>query len=90
MTIAYKYMLKERTLLAEVFQFDAIGLRCPLAFVLLKKHLLNHSTQKFLLDDKVTLYNFKQYMEKQHIDFDVFEHTSFYEITIKTTPTHGS
>lgn len=83
-------MVKERTLLAEVIEFDAIGLRCPLAFVLLKKHLLYHSTKKFLLDDKVTLYNFEQYLDKQDIEFNVFEHSSFFEITIKATTTHGS
>lgn len=63
-------------------QFDARGLKCPMAFVMLKKHLLHHNADKFLLDDKVTLYNFTQYLEKQGIEFDVLTETSCFEIRV--------
>lgn len=63
-------------------QFDAIGLVCPLAFVMLKKHLLHHNVDKFLLDDKVTLYNFTQYLEKRGIQYKTVTHPTFFEVNV--------
>ncbi|GAA0288275.1 hypothetical protein GCM10009128_03390 [Psychrosphaera haliotis] len=53
-----------------VYQFDARGLTCPLAFVLVKQQLLKKSTKSFILDDDITLKNFVSYLKSENISFE--------------------
>ena len=50
--------------------FDGRGMKCPLAFVKAKQHLLKKQTRVFLLDDEVSLSNFMQYLVNSSVRFN--------------------
>ena len=50
-------------------QFDARGLKCPLAFVKAKLALLNEKKRIFLFDDQISHSNFIHYLAKKNIRF---------------------
>lgn len=50
-------------------QFDARGLTCPLAFVLIKQQLIKNNCKLFLLDDKVSCDNLTQYLQKNNLKY---------------------
>lgn len=49
--------------------YDGRGLKCPLAFVQAKWHLLKQSETQFLLDDQTSVNNFCSYLTKKTITF---------------------
>ena len=62
--------------------FDGRGLKCPLAFVKAKQHLVKYNTKVYLLDDEVSLYNFTQYLSKVDIPFKLNDVSSWVQIEI--------
>jgi len=62
--------------------FDGRGLKCPLAFVKAKQHLVKFNTKVYLLDDDISLYNFTQYLTKCDIPFIQDIKTDWVQITI--------
>ncbi|GAB2993799.1 sulfurtransferase TusA family protein [Psychrosphaera aestuarii] len=64
------------------YQFDARGLTCPLAFVLVKQQMIKNNTKVFLLDDEITLYNFTSYLESQGVAFNKSVQDSIYKIKL--------
>ena len=51
-------------------QFDARGLTCPLAFVLIKQQFLNKGTTIFIIDDETSCHNFETYLHKKNVAFE--------------------
>ena len=64
--------------------FDGRGLKCPLAFVKAKQALLQNKTKVYLLDDKISLYNFVSYLEKLGVQYSQSEDQGVYQVALNS------
>ncbi len=65
-------------------QFDGRGLKCPLAFVKAKQALVINKTKVYLLDDRISLYNFVSYLDKLSVQYTQTESQGVYKVVLNS------
>jgi len=63
--------------------FDGRGLKCPLAFVKAKQHLIKKNTKIFLLDDDVSLSDFIRFLEQSGVNYNQERDSKYVMITLR-------
>lgn len=65
-------------------EFDGRGLKCPLAFVKAKQALVQNKTKVYLLDDKISLYNFVRYLDKLGVQYSQSEDQGVFKVALNS------
>lgn len=62
--------------------FDGRSLKCPLAFVKAKQALLKNNTKVFLLDEEISIYNFRSYLDGRSVRYQTKVFDNYSQITL--------